>query len=179
MAPTPSQRLYEMGDRLRAAEAKPVELPAHLVQPESRKPIRPFGREVSEAELQDWLQQISNANPWLALTYRNIDLVTKTFLFDERLSPQHTMADLIQAVKIADAEQRLDKNAPPPPPQFPDDDLSQPLSEGELPLPLDATPSEQRRASVNQMRNLVARLKRYEVWQRKQHQEPQTVFRQY
>ena len=40
------------------------------------------------------------------------------------------------------------------------------LADGELPRPLDATPSEQRKASVDQMRNLVARLKRYEVWQR-------------
>lgn len=157
MAPTPSQRLYEMGDRLRAAEAKPVELPKHLVQPESRKPIRPLGREVSEPELQDWLQQISNANPWFALTYRNIDLVTKTFLFDERLSPQHTMADLIQAVKIADAEQRLDKNAPPPKPKFEDS-----IEPWKLPMPTPAW--ELRKATKEQLADYIERAKRYEVW---------------
>ena len=42
-------------------------------------------------------------------------------------------------------------------PKFRDDDLTQPLSDGEFPVPLDATPNEQCRASVNQMRNLVAR----------------------
>jgi hypothetical protein len=173
MPPKPSTLLYIKGEALRAAEATPVVLPKDLVQPESSCPIRPLGREVLEAELQDWLQQIANVNQWFALTYRNIDLVTKVFLFDERLSPQHTMEDLVNAVKIADAEHRLDKNAPPPPPArptFTDDDPMEPLMDGTMPLPIDATPYEQRRATIAQQRNLVARLRKFEVWQREQQQ---------
>ena len=101
--------------------------------------------------------------------------MTKVFLFDKRLSPQHTLQDLVQAVKIADAKHRLDKNAPPPPPApptFPDDPFEL-LEDGTMPLPIDATPYEQRRASIAQQRNLVARLRKFAAWQREQHQEPQ------
>jgi hypothetical protein len=134
-----------------------------------------LGRTVDEAELRNWLQQIANANQWFALTYRNLDIVSKIFLFDPRLSTQHTMQDLVNAVKIADAEHRLDKNAPPPPPApptFPDDPM-EPLVDGTMPLPIDATTYVQRRASIAQMKNLVARLRSFEVWQREQQQEPQ------
>jgi hypothetical protein len=79
----------------------------------------------------------------------------------------------VNALKIADREQRLDKNLSPPPPQFADDDLSQPLSDGTMPLSIDATPYEQRRASIAQMKNLVGRLRKFAAWQREQHQEPQ------
>ena len=163
-----------MGRKNHESEESPVVLPAHLVQPESVRPIIRMGRTVEEAELRDWLQQIFTANPWMAFTTRNVDLISKVFLFDARMSPQRTLQDLIQAVKITDAEQRPDRVPPPPKPQFPDDDLTQPLSDGNLPLPLDALPHEQRRASIAQMRNLVARLRNFEVRQREQQQqEPQ------
>jgi hypothetical protein len=176
MPPTPAQRLYQLGDRLRAEESKPVVLPAHLVQPESSRPIIPMRREVSEVELRDWLQQIFNANPWMAFTHRNVDLISKTFLFDERIPITRNMQDLIQAVKIADAEHRLDKSAPPPPPApptFPDDPMK-PLVDGTMPLPLDATEYEQRKGTLPQVRNLVDRLRRFEAWQREGELHPAT-----
>jgi hypothetical protein len=92
------------------------------------------------------------------------------------MSPQRTVDDFVRAVKIADAEHRLDKNAPPPPPEPPmfSDDPFEPLVDGTMPLPIDANPYEQRRASIAQMKNLVARLRKFEVWQREQQQqEPQ------
>jgi hypothetical protein len=110
----------------------------------------------------------------MALTTRNVDIISKIFLFDERLSPQHTMQDLVNALKIADAEQHLDRTPSPPKPQFPDDDLTQPLEDYSLPLAIDATPNEQRRASIAQMKSLVARLRRFELWQREQQQQEQS-----
>jgi hypothetical protein len=47
------------------------------------------------------------------------------------------------------------------------------LVDGTVPLPIDATPYEQRRASIAQQRNLVARLRKFTAWQREQQQEPQ------
>jgi hypothetical protein len=171
MPPTPAQRLYEMGRKHRESEERPVVLPAHLVQPKSAIPVsRSLGRTVEEAELRDWLQQIFNANPWMALTHRNVDLISKTFLFDERIPITRNMQDLIQAVKLVDAEQHLDRTPPPPKPQFPDDPMK-PLVDGTMPLPLDATEYEQRKGTLPQVRNLVDRLRRFEAWQREQQQE--------
>jgi hypothetical protein len=176
MPPKPSARLYEMGRKHRESEEQPItELPAHLQQPESRKPIRPMGRTVSEDELRGGIQSVLDKNPWIACTHRNIDLITKVFLFDtERMSPQRNMEDLMNAVKIVEAEHRLDRTPPPPKEVFPDDDLSQTLADGTLPLPLDATVGEQRKASLVQMKNLVGRLKRQEVWQRQQDEKEES-----
>ena len=109
----------------------------------------------------------------MADTVENKRRVCELFTSDDkRISHRLDLNDMVTAATILSAY--LDRVPPPPKPVFPDDDLSQPLSDGELPLPLDSTIPEQRRASINQMRNLVARLKRYEVWQREQQQqEPQ------
>ena len=61
---------------------------------------------------------------------------------------------------------------PPAPPTFPDDPFEL-LEDGSMPLPIDATPYEQRRASIAQMKNLVTRLRKFEVWQREQQRELQ------
>ena len=43
-----------------------------------------------------------------------------------------------------------------------------------MPLPIDATLYEKRRATIAQQRNLVARLRKFAAWQREQQQqEPQ------
>ncbi len=131
------------------------------------KASRPLGRSVTTEELTDWFKQIAAASPWLALTARNLDLCTRIFLTDERIPLTHNLADLVLAVEIADREHRLDKT-PPPKPTFPDNDLSVPLADGSMPLPLDATTYEQRRATIAQQRNLVARLHKFEAWQREQ-----------
>jgi hypothetical protein len=43
---------------------------------------------------------------------------------------------------------------------------------GTMPFPIDATPYEQRRASIAQQRNLVACRRKFTAWQREQQQEP-------
>ncbi len=62
----------------------------------------------------------------------------------------------------------LDRVPPPAPPTFPDLDLSVSLADGSMPLPLDATTYQQRRATIAQQRNLVARLRKFTAWQREQ-----------
>ena len=52
-------------------------------------------------------------------------------------------------------------------------EVVEPLEDGSMPLPIDATTYEQRRATIAQQRNLVARLRKFTAWQREQHQEPQ------
>ena len=42
----------------------------------------------------------------------------------------------------------------------------EPLVDGTMPLPIDATPLEQRRATIAQQHNLVARLRKLATWQR-------------
>jgi len=42
-----------------------------------------------------------------------------------------------------------------------------------MPLPIDATTYEQRRATIAQQRDLVARLRKFAAWQCEQQQEPQ------
>jgi hypothetical protein len=61
---------------------------------------------------------------------------------------------------------------PSPAPTFPDDPM-EPLVDGTMPLPIDATLFEQRRATIAQQHNLVARLRKLAAWQREQQQEPQ------
>jgi hypothetical protein len=51
--------------------------------------------------------------------------------------------------------------------------LDEVLSANTKPLPIDATPYEQRRASIAQQRNLVARLRKFAAWQSEQQEEPQ------
>jgi hypothetical protein len=53
------------------------------------KSSRPIGRTVEQEELQSMLQQVFAANPWLGFTHRNVDLISKVFLFDERIPPAH------------------------------------------------------------------------------------------
>jgi hypothetical protein len=66
----------------------------------------------------------------------------------------------------------FNKSAPEPP-MFPDDPM-EPLVNGTMPLPIDATTYEQRRTTIAQQRNLVARLRKFDIWQREQQQqEPQ------
>ena len=55
------------------------------------------------------------------------------------------------------------------PATFPDDPM-EPLMDGTMPLPIDATPYEQRRATIAQLRNLVARLRKFTAWQGEQQQ---------
>jgi hypothetical protein len=164
----PSQRLYELGRRHEESERKtPRTLPKDLLEPEKiTRPSRPLGREVTEAEAKGYLEQIFKANPHFAITHRNIDLVMKTWLNDYRLSIQHTLEDMVQAFKIAEAEHRLDKTPKPDPPKFPDEPGN--ISTGEERLPLDASPAEMRRASLQQVKDLTDRLKRYEVWKQEQ-----------
>ena len=178
MAPSPSQRLYEMGRKHRQRryeeEEAITELPADLREPERREPIKPLKRHLESLdEVFSLYQQVLDANKsWMADTINNKRLVCELFTSDDpRISHRLDLNDMVTAATILSAY--LDRVPKPEPPKFEDDDLSQPLSDGTMPLPLDATIAEQRRASVNQMRNLVARLKRYEVWQREQHQEPQ------
>jgi hypothetical protein len=171
----PAQRLYEMGRRLRESEEQPITaLPEHLVQPPNYKPSRPLKRELESLdEVFALYQQVLNANAsWMADTIENKRRVCELFTSDdERISHRLDLNDMKNAATILSAT--LDRVPKPEAPRFPDDDLAQRLSDGEMPLAIDAPAFIQRRASIAQMRNLVARLKRQEVWQREQQQEPQ------
>jgi hypothetical protein len=122
MPPKVTQRLYDIANKLADEKeaAKRLPLPKHLEQPESFRRSIPLGREVPEAELRDWLEQICSTNKWVAQTHRNVDLICKTFLFDDRIRRERTLQDLVAAVKIADAQYRLDRTPEPGPPQFED-----------------------------------------------------------
>jgi hypothetical protein len=52
-------------------------------------------------------------------------------------------------------------------------EVVEPLEDGSMPLPIDPTTYEQRRATIAQQRDLVARLRKFEIWQREQQQESQ------
>jgi hypothetical protein len=146
---------------------------AHKNRLEHRPPPnKPLKREVTLDEIFALYQQVLDANSsWLADTTENRRRVCELFTSDDpRISHKLDLADMVTAVRALSAT--LDRVRPPEPPKFPDDDLSQPLTDGTMPLPIDATPYEQRRATIAQQRNLVARLHKFEAWQREQRQEP-------
>jgi hypothetical protein len=163
MPPTPSQRLYEMGRKHRESEEQPITLFKHLEQPESKTKIRPVGRTVEQSEIEGWFNQIVAANSWFALTPRNVDIITKIFLFDGRLSHMHTVEDFARAFKIANAEHRLDQNAPPPKPQF-----ESSIESWQLPMPSPAWAL--RTASKEALADYIKRAKEYEIWLAEQDQ---------
>jgi hypothetical protein len=167
MPPTPSQRLYEMGRKHRASEEQPIAaLPEHLVEPP--KPSRPLKRELESLdEVFALYAQVQRANAsWMADTLENKRRVCELFTSDDpRISERLDLRDMVTAATILSAT--LDRVPPPPKATFPDD-LTQTLSDGTKPLPLDALPHEQRRGSLAQVRNLHARLVRYEQWNREQ-----------
>ncbi len=124
------------------------------------KVTRPLGREVTAAELEDWFKQNAAASPWLAITARNVDIVTKVFLNDERIPLTHNLQDLVKAVEIADREHRLDKNVPPKP-KFEDS-----IEPWQLPMP--SPDYVLRKADKRQLQDYIARAKRYEKWLKEQ-----------
>ena len=179
MPPKPSTRLYLMGAKHRQhryeEEGEVRELPADLREPERREPIKPLKRELESLdEVLALYQQVLDANAsWMADTIENKRRVCELFTSDdERISHRLDLNDMVTAATILSAY--LDRVPPPPKPTFPDDDLSQPLPDGSMPLPLDATEYEQRKGTLPQVRNLVDRLRRFEAWMREQQQqEPQ------
>jgi hypothetical protein len=171
MPPTPSQRLYRMGDELRRREAQPVVLSKDVIQPPSHKPVRPLKRTITIDEVFALYAQVQQANSsWMSDTENNKLKVCTLFTDpdDPRISERLDIKDMVAAATILSAQ--LDRVPPPPKPQFPDDDLTIRLVDGELPLPIDAPVFIQRKASIAQMKNLVDRLKRFEVWKREQDQ---------
>ena len=166
MALSTSHRLYEMGQKLRDEEAarKKTPLPEHLREP--LRSSRPLGRTVEAAELESWFKEIAAVNQWFALTARNLDIVSKIFLFDERIPLTRNQQDLVLAIKIAKAEHRLDVNAPPPPPkpQY----VEEGLADWELPMP--SPEWVLRKATKEQLASYIPRAKAYEKWLKEQEQ---------
>jgi hypothetical protein len=89
---------------------------------------------------------------------------------DPRISHRLDVKDMVAAATIP--APTLDTVPPPAPPTFPDD-LDEILPDGTKPLPIDAMTYEQRRATIAQQRNFVARLRKFAAWQREQQQERQ------
>ncbi len=127
--------------------------------------IKTLPRMVSVEEMQSMLERILSANPWIADTDKNGELIAATFLDDPRMSPKRNLQDMINAVEIVKAQLDVNKPAPPPKPQYDEGPLKL-LSDGSMPLPLDTPEWTMRSASVSseQMRDLTARLRKYEVW---------------
>ena len=71
-----------------------------------------------------------------------------------RNQPPPDLADMVKTASLLSPY--LDRVPPPPIPTFPDDDLDMILTDGTKPLPLDATTYEQRRASIAQLKNVMA-----------------------
>ena len=82
------------------------------------------------------------------------------------LSTRLDVMDMRKCVEILAPQ--LDRVPPPAPPSFPDDDLTVPLTDGTLPLPIDAPLFVQRKATVVQLRNFSDRNKRRMKWEAEQ-----------
>jgi hypothetical protein len=117
-------------------------------------------RNVSAEEATEMYSKVLAANSsWMANTEKNGRLVAEIFLTDPRISPKRDLKDMKLAVEIASAQlDRVPKEV------FVDDPLDKPLSDGKLPLRLDASAFEQRQASREQQKNLLMRLRRFEKW---------------
>ena len=111
--------------------------------------------------------QVQQANAsWMANTERNkLEVCTLFTSDDPRVSQKLDLMDMRKCVEIHSPQ--LDRVPPPAPPTFPDEPM-EPLMDGTMPLRIDATPYEQRRATIAQQRNLVARLRKFTAWQGQQ-----------
>ena len=167
MALSASHRLYEIGQQIRDEKnaAKKTPLPEHLREP--LRSSRPLGRTVEAAELESWFKEIASVNSWFALTSHNLDIVSRIFLFDERIPLTRNQQDLVLAIKIAKAEHRLDVNAPPPPPPKPQY-VEEGLADWELPMP--SPEWVLRKATKEQLASYIPRAKAYEKWLNEQEQ---------
>lgn len=117
-------------------------------------------RSVSAEEATEMYSKVLAANSsWMANTEKNGRLVAEVFLTDPRISPKRDLKDMVLALQIASAS--LDRV---PKVVFVDDPQDKQLSDGKLPLKLDAAAFEQRQASREQQKNLLARLRRFEKW---------------
>lgn len=135
--------------------------------PTEPKKLRVIPRTVSVEEMQSMFKTILSANPWIADTEKNGELIAATFLDSEAMSPKRNLQDMVKAFEIC--KDKLDRTPPPAPPKpVYDEGPLKPLSDGSTPLPLDTPEWKMRSASVSseQMRDLTARLRRYEAWKK-------------
>jgi len=133
--------------------------------------IKTLPRVVSVEEMKSMLKMILSANPWIADTDKNGELIAATFLDSPRMSPKRNLDDMLKAVEIVKAQLDVNKPAPPPKPQYDEGPLKL-LSDGSMRLPLDTPEWKMRSASVSseQMRDLTTRLRKYEVWKKQNEQ---------
>jgi len=125
--------------------------------------IKTSPRPVSTEEVLAMAQQVMAANPWIADTPRNGELIANAFLDDSNI--KRDLPSMIGAIERI--KNQLDLNRPEPPPKSVyDEGPLKPLSDGSLPLPLDTPEWRMRSSSVSneQMRDLVARLRKKELW---------------
>ena len=124
--------------------------------------IKTLPRTVTPEEALTMVQQVMAANPWIANTEKNGELIAATFLGDPHISPKRNLQDMIKAVEIV--KNQLDRTPPPPPPAPPQYEES--VKEGMLPYP--QADWQLRRASREQVADYVARLRKREGWEAQQ-----------
>ncbi len=124
-------------------------------------------RFVSETELCEMLAKVLAANPTIADTERNGEIIATEFL--ENAPPSRSLRNMVDSVnRVAHKLERC--AAPKPiPPAWVDDDLTKPLSDGTMPLPINASQLAQRTCSRAQSLNYIDRLRRKTKWE-KEHQ---------
>src|SRR5258708_22849689 len=126
--------------------------------------IKTLPRVVSVQEMQSMLKMILSANPWIADTDKNGVLVAATFLDDPRISPKRNLGDMLKAVEIVKAQLDVNKPAPPPKPQYDEGQLE------DWQLPINAPTWMQVKATREQQRDFVQRLRRFESWKKQNEQ---------
>jgi hypothetical protein len=120
-----------------------------------------MARQITHAEALDFVNRVLAADPWAVDSTENAVRVVKVFLHDPRITGS-TIQDMVKALHYASEDPNFERT---PPPEFPDEDLTIPLQDGSSKLPINATELQQRGATRAQSFNLLARLRRKELWE--------------
>jgi hypothetical protein len=125
--------------------------------------IRTLPRIVTAEELHAMYQQVLAANPWIADTEKNGELIATAFLDDP--NPKRDIHSMVAVITRIKAQLDVQKPAPPPKPVYDEGPLKT-LSDGSWQLPLSAPEWQMRSASKEQMKDLLERLRKFEAWRK-------------
>jgi hypothetical protein len=125
--------------------------------------VRTLPRIVTAEELQAMYQKVLEANPWIADTEKNGELIATAFLDDP--NPKRDIRSMVAVIDRIKSQLDMQKPTPPPNPVYDESPLKT-LSDGSWQLPLHASEWEMRSASKEQMRDLVERLRKFEAWRK-------------